>query len=308
MNHCTNRWMHRFSCLLAGATFVLIVAGANVTSHRAGLAVPDWPTTYGQFMFSFPISKWVGNILYEHGHRLIASTVGMMTIVLAFWLVRKESRRWVRILGIVALAAVIAQGVLGGLTVKLMLPPAISIAHAGLAEIFFSLTIALALFTSAAWQNGPAPIESSNARRVRCLAAVTTLVTYLQILLGAAIRHAETALLAHIVGAVLLFGSVVATFTVVWLVSRRKEFVRNATFLLALVTVQIALGVVTLVTRLPKNTTEQLSSIQIWLPTAHLAIGALILATSLTILLKTFWFLAPAQERTIMPLAAGAVS
>ena len=119
-----------------------------MTSHRAGLSVPDWPTTYGQFMFSFPMSKWVGNILYEHGHRLIASVVGMLTIVLAFWLVRVEPRRWVRRLGIAALAVVIAQGILGGLTVKLMLPPSISIAHACLAEAFFCVTVALAFVTS----------------------------------------------------------------------------------------------------------------------------------------------------------------
>ena len=89
-------WLHRFACLLASATFLLIVAGASVTSHRAGLSVPDWPTTYGQFMFSFPTSKWVGNIFYEHGHRLIASAVGMLTVGLAIWLVRVEPRRWVR--------------------------------------------------------------------------------------------------------------------------------------------------------------------------------------------------------------------
>src|ERR1043166_8110732 len=104
MNKYPNCWLHRFACLLAFATFLLIVAGASVTSHRAGLAVPDWPTTYGEFMFSFPMSKGVGNILYEHGHRLIASAVGICTIILAIWLVRAEPRRWVRRLGIAALA------------------------------------------------------------------------------------------------------------------------------------------------------------------------------------------------------------
>ena len=152
MNNHFNRWLHRFACLLAFATFLLICAGASVTSHRAGLSVPDWPTTYGRFMFSFPVSKWVGNIRYEHVHRLIASVVGMLTIALAFWLVRMEPRRWVRHLGIAALGAVIAQGVLGGLTVKLMLPPPISIAHASLAEAFFCITIALALVTSERWK------------------------------------------------------------------------------------------------------------------------------------------------------------
>src|SRR5207248_9351079 len=109
--------LHRFSQLLVGCTVILILAGSLVTSHDAGLAVPDWPTTYGWNMFTFPPSMWVGGIFYEHGHRLIASTVGFLTIVLAIWLRRADSRRWVKRLGVVALGAVILQGVLGGLTV-----------------------------------------------------------------------------------------------------------------------------------------------------------------------------------------------
>ena len=208
MNDHPNRWLHRFACVLAFATFILIVAGATVTSHRAGLAVPDWPTTYGQFMFSFPMSKWVGNILYEHGHRLIASTIGILTIVLAFWLVRSEPRRWVRRLGIAALAAVIAQGILGGLTVKLFLPPPISIAHAALAEAFFCMTIALALVTSPRW-NEPR-VETSRTRSLRWLALATTIAVYCQIILGATIRHAERAMLAHILGAMVVLFDVQA--------------------------------------------------------------------------------------------------
>jgi cytochrome c oxidase assembly protein subunit 15 len=308
MNHYPNRWLHRFACLLAFATFVLIVAGANVTSHRAGLSVPDWPTTYGQFMFSFPMSKWVGNILYEHGHRLIASTVGILTIILAFWLVRKESRRWVRRLGIVALGVVIAQGILGGLTVKLMLPPAISIAHAGLAEMFFCITIALAFSTSERWQQGPPAAETPHTKLVRCLALASVIAAYVQILLGAAIRHAESGLLAHIFGAAVLFGCVVASLAAVLFAVKQEGFLRYAFLWLCLVTAQIALGLATLMIHVPKNATEQLSAIQIFLPTAHLALGALILATSLVIALKTFRFLAPSKEEATVSFAAGALS
>jgi cytochrome c oxidase assembly protein subunit 15 len=300
--------MHRFACFLAFATFVLIVAGANVTSHRAGLSVPDWPTTYGQFMFSFPTSKWVGNILYEHGHRLIASTVGILTIILAFWLVRRESRRWVRGLGIVALAAVIAQGILGGLTVRFMLPPAISIAHAGLAEMFFCITVALALFTSERWKQGPTAVEMANAESVRRLCLMSTTVVYLQILLGATIRHAETGLVAHVFGAGLLFACVIASVAAILFTVKQPRFLRNALLLLFLVVVQMALGLVTLITRLPKNAPEQPSPLQVFLPTAHLALGALILATSLAIALKAYRFLAPPKEVTAMPFAAGALS
>src|SRR3712207_2615983 len=133
-------WLRRFTKLVAASTLFLIFAGAMVTSTGSGLAVPDWPNTYGEFMFTFPYSKWVGGIFYEHGHRLIASTVGFLTIIQAIWLQRREPKRYVRVLGWVALAAVIVQGLLGGLTVIFLLPPAISIAHAGLAEIFFCMT------------------------------------------------------------------------------------------------------------------------------------------------------------------------
>src|SRR5690242_10480891 len=146
--------LHRFTKFLAGCTVLLVLAGSLVTSTDSGLSVPDWPTTYGWNMFTFPLSKMVGGIFYEHGHRLIASTVGFLTILLAVWLWRSEPRRWVRWMGVTALGAVIAQGVLGGITVLFFLPAAISTAHAGLAEIFFALTVSIALVTSPGWING----------------------------------------------------------------------------------------------------------------------------------------------------------
>ncbi len=111
----TNRWLHRFAWFTAVATLFLICSGGMVTSKGVGLAVPDWPTTFGYNMFFFPVSQWVGGIFFEHTHRLIASTVGFLTIILAVWLWRAESRRWLRNLGLVALGAVVLQGVLGWL-------------------------------------------------------------------------------------------------------------------------------------------------------------------------------------------------
>src|SRR5712671_6558538 len=115
-----NPWLHRFAILMAAATLSLVCIGGLVTSHGAGMAVPDWPTTFGYNMFFFPISKWVGGIFYEHTHRLVASAVGFLTIILAVWLWIKEERRWLRWLGVLALAAVIVQGILGGLGVTWM--------------------------------------------------------------------------------------------------------------------------------------------------------------------------------------------
>src|ERR1044071_7494742 len=113
-------WLRRFTELVAVATLFLIFAGAMVTSTDSGLAVPDWPSTYGRFMFSFPLSKMVGGIFYEHGHRMIASLVGMLTIVQAIWLQRREPKKFVRTLGWLSLGAVIVQGLLGGITVLLL--------------------------------------------------------------------------------------------------------------------------------------------------------------------------------------------
>ena len=138
--------VHRFAVFVACATFFLIIAGANVTSHDAGLATSDWPLSDGQL---FP--KMVGNLFWEHGHRMVATAVGMLTIVLAVYIQIRESRAWVRRLGWTALACVVAQGLLGGLTVKMSLPLAVSSAHATLAQVFFLITVSLAVFTSREW-------------------------------------------------------------------------------------------------------------------------------------------------------------
>src|SRR5262245_19670353 len=163
--------LHRFSKFLVACTVILILAGSLVTSHDAGLSVPDWPTSYGWNMFTFPPSMWVANILYEHGHRLIASTVGFLTIILAVWLWFAERRTWLRWLGVAALGTVVAQGVLGGITVIFFLPPAVSTAHAAPAEIFFCLTVAIALFTSPGWKNGYAAGADPGARPERAPAS-----------------------------------------------------------------------------------------------------------------------------------------
>src|SRR6185436_3118500 len=183
--------LHRFAIFVAGCTVLLVLAGSLVTSTGSGLSVPDWPTSYGWNMFSFPPSKWVGGIFYEHGHRLIASTVGFLTIILAAWLWRADARGWMKKLGFTALGAVIAQGVLGGLTVLFFLPTAISTAHAALAEIFFCLTVAIALFTSRGWIERAGTVDDRWLRRV---ATTTTVLIYVQILIGATMRHSGAGL------------------------------------------------------------------------------------------------------------------
>ena len=179
-------WLRRFTKVVAASTLLLIFAGAMVTSTGSGLAVPDWPTTYGENMFTFPFSKWVGGIFYEHGHRLIASTVGFLCIIQAIWLQRREPKKFVRRLGWLSLAAVIVQGLLGGLTVIFLLPKLISISHAALAEIFFCINVSIAFFTSE-WYSRLLTMEKGDAPAAGSW-ALTALV-FAQILAGAVMRH-----------------------------------------------------------------------------------------------------------------------
>jgi cytochrome c oxidase assembly protein subunit 15 len=176
-----SRWRHRWALLTALSTLVLIFVGGLVTSTGSGLAVPDWPLSYGMLM-----PPMVGGIFYEHGHRLVAASVGMLTLVLAFWTHAHEERRGVRLLAWAALAAVAAQGLLGGLTVLFLLPTPISVAHGCLAQVFFCLTIALAYVTSPEWQ-GARPGEDVAGLRSAALAA--TLLVFGQLGLGAVVRH-----------------------------------------------------------------------------------------------------------------------
>lgn len=294
------RWLHRFAWFLAALTLLLITAGGMVTSTDSGLAVPDWPNTYGHFMFSFPMKNMVGGIFYEHGHRLIASTVGFLTIILAIWIWKVDARRWMRRLGLVALAAVIVQGVLGGITVLYFLPAPVSVAHAGLAEIFFCLTVAIAVFTSPRWlAPASAPVDDAMLRRV---AAAATVLVYVQILLGATMRHTGAGLAipdfplafgrlvphvwnfgvaihySHRVGAVIVTLAILAAAGHVFYHHRgRRGLTRPATLLLLLVASQITLGAFVV-----------LSGRQEIINTAHVANGALVLVTSLVLTLHAF--------------------
>jgi heme a synthase len=291
--------LHRFSKFVAGCTVLLLLAGSLVTSTGSGLSVPDWPTTYGWNMFAFPPSKWVGGIFYEHGHRLIASGVGFLTIILAVALWRIDSRRWMKRLGALALFSVILQGILGGITVRYFLPAPVSTAHAGLAEIFFCMTIAIALFTSPAWQRGDDQVDDPMLRR---LASVTTAIIYVQILIGATMRHTDAGLaipdfplmfghlvpdhwdakiavhFAHRVGALVVTLAVLATSLHVLYHHRdRPRLARPAMLWLALVAAQVTLGALTVLSRK-----------DVWINSVHLVCGALVLSTSIVITLRSW--------------------
>src|SRR5216110_677490 len=171
-----SKWLHPFAWFTSIATLLLICSGGMVTSKGVGLAVPDWPTSFGYNMFLFPVSKWVGGIFFEHTHRLIASTVGFLTIILAIWIWRVDSRRWMRRLGFAALGAVILQGVLGGLRVT-MLKDEIGIFHALLAQAFLGMLIVITLATSQLWQR-LRKAETPSLEKVFRVVLCTTILIY----------------------------------------------------------------------------------------------------------------------------------
>lgn len=298
--------LHRYAVVLAAATAALVFAGGLVTSTGSGLSVPDWPLSFGTLM---PPMR--GGVLFEHGHRMLATTVGLLTIGLVVWLLRREPRGWVRRLGVAALGLVVLQGVLGGLTVLLKLPTIVSVAHAGTAELFLCLTAGIAVVTSRGWIEAPAPLPDRGTPSLRALATLAAVVVYGQILLGALVRHSGAGLaipdfplafgrlvppfdsrlvayhFAHRVGAL------VTVACVGWLVARvlRERAAvaalrRPALLLLVLVAFQVFLGALTVWSRKAVVPT-----------TLHLLTGALILVTTLVLALRTRRLLAPALAR-----------
>jgi len=190
----SNPWLFRFAGLTALVTFLLIGLGGLVTSHGAGMSVPDWPNTYGYNMFAFPISKWVGGIFYEHTHRLLASAVGLLTTILAVWLWLADSRKWMRWLGVVAFLGVIAQGILGGLRVTMHMD-SLGVFHATIAQLFFILLCAITLFTSRLWLELAAGKKSSFvSRSLRTLVLGTTVLIFIQLIIAATMRHQHAGL------------------------------------------------------------------------------------------------------------------
>lgn len=281
--------LHRYAVATAFATLVLIVAGGLVTSTESGLSVPDWPLSYGRLM-----PPMVGGVFYEHGHRMVATAVGVLTVVLAVWLHRREPRRWVRRLGLLAVALILAQGLLGGLTVLFLLPTPISVAHACLAQIFLCLVVTIAVVTSPRWEGVPSLAWRDPVSRI---AAVTAGAVFVQLLIGAVMRHTKSGLaipdfplsLGRVVPPFESFPVAIAFAHRAWAIavtalvfatvarasrSGRPALRRASAFLGLLVVAQVALGALTV-----------LSGKSVAITTAHVATGALLLGTSVALAL-----------------------
>ncbi len=307
-----SKGVHRFALLVACATFFLIIAGALVTSHDAGLATEDWPLSNGQV---FP--EMVGNLFWEHGHRMVATTVGLLTIALVVFLFVREKRSWVRRLGVAALAGVIAQGLLGGLTVKLMLPLAVSTAHATLAQLFFCTTVSLAVFTSSSWMARRPTLEEQGSVPLRylCLAAAATVL--IQLVIGATLRHSATwdkplpleLLLTHIGGAIVV---TLILGTAAFLMLRRygdEPFLSGpAKIALVLLGLQLLLGLAAYLTRSASPNDPQPLNPMVAVTVAHVACGALVFATTIVLTLRSFRVLRSSEELSVVTDSVASVS
>ena len=282
--------------MLACGILLLIVAGALVTSNDAGLSVPDWPTTFGSL---YRIPPMVGGVKFEHGHRMVAELIGFLTIVLAVWTWRAERRSWMRKLGLIALGTVIAQGVLGGITVLFYLPPAVSTAHATLAQSFFCLVVIMAVATERDWIEAPPPVVSERRRpRLRTLATLAAASVYLQLILGAAFRHSGIKLLPHLVSAVVV--TILLLWTVLRILSQHSavpQFLRPARVLLVLLFVQLGLGFAAYLTRVEwgKETPQPVLSMVV-ATVAHVVVGALVLATTVVLAVQAYRHTSPQTE------------
>jgi cytochrome c oxidase assembly protein subunit 15 len=321
-NNSHSPWPHRWALALACATFPLLWVGGLVTTTDAGMAVPDWPTTYGYNLFLYPWSTWLAapwDLFVEHGHRLLGATVGMMTIVLLVLLWTSDGRRWMRWVGLAALVLVIFQGALGGMRV-LFDERTLAMLHGCTGPLFFALTVAMAVFTSRRWHDDGSPIASPrpSAASIRRLAAATCVLVYLQILIGAVLRHvpvvAEPGAFALAVRFHLFMAAIVTLHaaSLVWLVVSRARSTRPlaglAVALALLITTQLALGGATWIVKfsVPTWAASVVSTgnaaiqdggwLQTHVITAHVAVGSLLFVTCVALALYAQRLL-PASSR-----------
>ncbi len=280
-----------------------------MTSNDAGLSVPDWPTSFGSL---YKIPHLVGGVRFEHTHRMIAQFVGFLSIILAIWTWRADRRRWMRYLGVTALGLVIAQGILGGLTVLFYLPPAISSAHAALAQTFFCVTVLIAIFTGKRWVEEAQRVEFDEQRpSLFTLALLSIFVLYVQLILGALFRHHGLSWWPHVVNSGTV--AIVLSWTAIRALSQYSKIDavrRPAITMLSLLITQLCLGFVAFLTRVAWGHDAVQPELPMVISTVtHVAAGALLLATT-AVLAVQVWrhvpvaFAEPASSPEGKPVAA----
>lgn len=289
------RWRHRFSILAVFTAVVLIAWGGFVTSIDAGLAVPDWPSSFNSYDPFTPFPDWwkVVPILAEHGHRLMGALIGLFTVVLTGWTLWKEKRAWMKKLAVFALVLVIFQGILGGLRVTLISLD-LAIVHACVAQIYFSLLVGMTMFTSRSWVTvQDAPTAGATSPRLRQLVIASTLAVYIQIILGALLRHPGAGINPvyagiHILGALIVTGLIL--FTGIYIhrnFSDQKLLIRATRIQLGVLVTQFILGLTAYLVLLDERGMIQPSNFQVIVNTSHLVIGAALMSSTVALALLT---------------------
>jgi heme a synthase len=293
-----NRAHHWFAVFVAGATFVLIIAGALVTSNDAGLSVPDWPTSF----HTFAMPRMVGGVFYEHGHRLIAGATIVLTLGVAIWTWLVERRRWMKHLALAAFATILVQAVLGGITVLNLLPPAVSTAHAAVGQTFFCIAVIIAVFTGRRRIEEQPRVEwDSHRPSLVTLTLLSLFVLYVQLILGAMFRHKGMGWWPHVANAVIV--ALVLTWTAVRalsLYSKIDAIKRPAVTMLGLLIAQLCLGFMAFLTRIAwGRDTVQPQLPMVVSTVAHVAVGALLLATAAILAIEVWRHVPVAFEERI---------
>jgi heme a synthase len=292
---------------VAGATFVLLIAGALVTSNDAGLSIPDWPTSFG----SFTVPPLHGGVRFEWTHRAIAGSIVILTTAIAGWTWFAERRRWMKWLAVAALGTVIVQAVLGGLTVLLLQPPWVSSAHAAVGQTFFCIAVAIALFTGRRWvEEVPQVALDHRHPSLITLTLLSILLLYVQLILGAMFRHHGMSWWPHALHAPLV--AIVLTWTAVRalsLYSKIEAVRRPAIALLGLLIAQLCLGFLAFMTRVAWGRDSVQPEFPMVVSTvAHVAVGALLLANAVILAIQvwrhvpvSFEERVPGRERRAVP-------
>lgn len=295
-----NRAFHWFAAFTACATFILIIAGALVTSNDAGLSVPDWPTSYGHV---FRLPPWIGGIRYEHSHRMIAGFTILLTASIALWTWLADNRRWMKVLAFGALGTIIVQAVLGGMTVLKFLPPAISTAHATVAQTFFCIAVLIAVFSGRKWvEEVPATTTDDHHPALLTLGLLSIFILYVQLVLGGLFRHHGLPWWPHVLNAVTV--ALILTWMGVRAIAQFPNVAavrRPAVLLLFILVLQLCLGFAAFFTRLVWSVGAPQPELPMVIATVtHVAVGALLLATTAVLTLQV-WRHSPAAQTQELP-------
>jgi cytochrome c oxidase assembly protein subunit 15 len=287
MNVTYHRSLHRFAVFVCAWTVLLFIAGALVTSNGAALSVPDWPKSFGTWFPS--LRQLAGGAFFEHSHRVVAGIMGVLVLVLSMVIWKKDPRPWLRWFGVIAVAGVALQAVLGGEVVRQLLHYWLPVLHACLAQIMFGAVLSIAVFTSKWWTEERPTLQDHGSPSIHSLTVLNAAVTFLQVFLGAGFRHQELPMWPHLAGSAVVLGVMIWTAAVM---RRRfddsKELTFGRTLLHGMVGTQLLLGFAAYWSRLATQGAPQPAPVMVWMTVIHTVFGALVFAASILVVLMCY--------------------